>query len=308
MDYVFVTNIIHKMEILMKDIKENEIENILEKHNGNRGALISILEEIQDRYGYLPANALKILSAKDTHSLVDIYGVATFYKNFRLKPKGKHLINVCLGTACHVRGAPKVVEEFERQLDVRAGETSKDREFTLETVNCLGACALGPIVVIDGKYFSNAAPAQVTKILNNVQSGFDNTNTKTDELIFPIDVSCFYCGQSLMDTEQLIANHASINIMISYNKKKNRIWLSGLYGNDTVNCEYDIPINKIVDFFCPHCQKELTNSVPCTLCGARMVLMKVQKGGTLQICSRRGCKNHMLDFNKEKSVVLEKVL
>ncbi len=292
----------------MKDISESEIESILEKHNGNRGALISILEEIQDRYGYLPANALKILSVKDTHSLVDIYGVATFYKTFRLKPKGKHLINVCLGTACHVRGAPKVVEEFERQLNIRAGETSQDGEFTLETVNCLGACALGPIIVIDGEYFSNVIPTQVTKILNNAKSGFNGIHTKTDERIFPINVSCFHCGQSLMDTEYLLDDHASINVMIINNEEKNRMWLSGLYGNYAVRCKQDIPINKTVDFFCPHCQKELTYSVPCTLCGARMALMKVQGGGTLQICSRRGCKNHMLDLNREHSIVLEKAL
>ncbi len=288
----------------MKDIKENEIENIIEKHNGTRGALISILEEIQDSYGYLPADALKILSVKDSQSLVDIYGVATFYKGFRFKPKGKHLISVCLGTACHVRGAPKVVEEFQRKLKLKAGETSQNGEFTLETVNCLGACALGPIVVVDGEYFSNVAPAQVAKILKNAQNGFNSTHILTDERIFPVEVNCFHCGQSLMDTEHLIDNHSSINIMIVHDKKKNRLWLSGLYGSNNVHCEYNIPINNTIEFFCPHCQKELTNSVPCTICEARMVLMKVQGGGTLQICSRKGCKNHMLDLNKEHSIVL----
>jgi NADH-quinone oxidoreductase subunit E len=103
--------------------------------------------------------------------MVDIYGVARFYRSFSLKPRGKHLICACLGTACHVRGAPSVVEEFERQLNIKAGQTTADKEFTLETVNCLGACALGPIVVVDNHYFSNVDMAKVKHILEKVRVG-----------------------------------------------------------------------------------------------------------------------------------------
>ncbi|MFH1999433.1 MAG: NAD(P)H-dependent oxidoreductase subunit E, partial [Planctomycetota bacterium] len=124
----------------------NASSNTLNKDSN----LISLLEGIQAKYGYLPEDALRNV-AKDTgRSLVDIYGVATFYKAFSLKPRGKHLISVCLGTACHVSGGPIIAKEFERQLKIKAGGTTEDREFTLETVACLGACAIGPVAVVDG--------------------------------------------------------------------------------------------------------------------------------------------------------------
>lgn len=130
-----------------------EIAAMLDKHKDG-GGLIAVLEDIQERYGYLPENMLRLVSKQSGRSLVDVYGVATFYRSFSLKPRGKHLVCACLGTACHVRGASRTVEELERQLGIKAGETTPDGQFTLETVNCLGACALGPVVVIDGHYFS----------------------------------------------------------------------------------------------------------------------------------------------------------
>ena len=141
------------------------VSEIVGKHAGSRGGLIAILQDIQGRYGYLPAEALKAVATQTGRPLVDVYGVATFYHSFSLKPRGKHLCSVCLGTACHVRGGPVIAREFARVLDVPAGETTGDREFTLETVNCLGACALGPIVVADGHYFSNVSPAGVADIV-----------------------------------------------------------------------------------------------------------------------------------------------
>jgi NADH-quinone oxidoreductase subunit E len=154
-----------------QDVDSKDILRILDKHNDDRGGLITILEEIQAEHGYLSEKALRIVSDKTGRSLVDIYGVATFYRSFSLKPRGKHLICACLGTACHVRGAPRVVEEFERQLGIEAGQTTADKVFTLETVNCLGACALGPIVVVDNHYFSNVDTAKVKHILEKVRAG-----------------------------------------------------------------------------------------------------------------------------------------
>jgi NADH-quinone oxidoreductase subunit E len=142
---------------------------ILKRHNGVRGGLIAILEEIQSRYGYLPEEALRTVSKATGRSLVDIYGVATFYRSFSLQPRGKHLICVCLGTACHVRGAPRIADEFQRRLGVKAGQTTPDGEFTLETANCLGACALGPVVVVDGHYFSNVDTVAAARILKKVR-------------------------------------------------------------------------------------------------------------------------------------------
>ena len=127
-----------------------DIEKIAQKHNNELGGVIAILEEIQSKYSYLPEKALKTVAQETGRSLVDIYGVATFYKYFSLKPRGEHLVSVCLGTACHVRQGPVIAKEFENQLGIRAGETTSNREFSLDTVNCLGACARGPIVVVDG--------------------------------------------------------------------------------------------------------------------------------------------------------------
>jgi len=115
----------------------NAVLQIIDKHNGENGSIISILQDIQAKYGYLPQRELKVVSERTSHSLVDIYGVATFYKSFSLKPKGKHHISVCVGTACHVRGARQILEEFERNLGIKSGETTPSKEFTLETVNCL---------------------------------------------------------------------------------------------------------------------------------------------------------------------------
>jgi len=148
-----------------------EVLGILAKHRRQRGGLIAVLEDIQATYGYLPEEALRTVGDETGRSLVDIYGIATFYHCFTLQRRGRHVVSACLGTACHVRGAPRVVEEFERQLGVKAGQTTPDGEFTLETVNCLGACALGPIVVIDGHYFSNVSLTQVNGMLDKARAG-----------------------------------------------------------------------------------------------------------------------------------------
>src|SRR4030042_858709 len=110
----------------------SEIARIIEKRSGERGELIAILEDIQAKYSYLPEDALRTVAEKTGRSLVDIYGVATFYRWFSLKPRGTHLLTCCVGTACHVRGAPKVAEELERELGITAGDTTADGRFPLE--------------------------------------------------------------------------------------------------------------------------------------------------------------------------------
>lgn len=131
----------------------------------NGGLLIGVLEDVQDRYSYLSEDALREVSKRLRIPLRDVYGVATFYRAFKLKPCGKYLINVCLGTACHVRRATGVLETIRRELNVEVGETTEDMKFTLETVNCLGACALGPIMVVGGKYYGQMTPQKVKKVL-----------------------------------------------------------------------------------------------------------------------------------------------
>ena len=131
-------------------------------------SLISVLSEIQDRYHYLPHNALVLLSETLGIPLSQVYSVATFYNAFSLKPRGAHLVRVCMGTACHVRGAPQILNRFETKLDICAGETTRDRIVTLETVNCLGACALGPIAVVDGKYSGQTDIAKADRLLKTL--------------------------------------------------------------------------------------------------------------------------------------------
>jgi NADH-quinone oxidoreductase subunit E len=146
-----------------------KVESLLKKHNYERKALISILQEIQGEYNYLPREALISVSKALNIPLIDIIGVATFYKAFCLKPRGKHIITVCMGTACHVRGAPRILEELERKLNIKEGETSNDKLFTLETVNCLGACALGPIVVTDGNYYGQMTVRKTDKLIERLK-------------------------------------------------------------------------------------------------------------------------------------------
>lgn len=151
-------------------VDEQEILAIVGRHNADCGGLMAILEEIQESYGYLPEEALRVVAHTTQRPLVDVYGVATFYHSFSLEPRGRHLVCACQGTACHVRGSAMIVQELERQLGIKAGQTTPDGEFTLETANCLGACALGPIVVVDGTYHSKVDVAAVKDILSEVRT------------------------------------------------------------------------------------------------------------------------------------------
>ncbi len=278
-------------------MKASEVREIIDKHSGERGELIAILEDIQSRYSYLPESALREVAERTGRSLVDIYGVATFYKWFSLKPRGKHLLSCCLGTACHVRGAPRVAEEFERQLGVKPGSTTPDNEFSLETVNCLGACALGPIVVADGHYFSNVTPNRVRSIIARTSEGLDQVDVATDERLFPIEVACSRCNHGLMDEIHPIDGLPAIRVTIAFGGSSGRLLLSSIYGSRNTECELEIPVDAVADFFCPHCHAGLRGASICPECSAPMATMIVRKGGVLLICMRRGCRGHRLDVD-----------
>ncbi len=143
----------------------NKVDSVIDKHPAKRDALISILQDIQSEYNWLPREAIIEVSKKLNIPLIDVYGVATFFSQFSLKPRGKHIITVCLGTACHVRGGPRILDEFSRRLNIKAGETTEDMQFTLETVNCLGCCAIGPVVVIDGEYYGGMTSRKIDSLL-----------------------------------------------------------------------------------------------------------------------------------------------
>ncbi len=277
----------------MTNANVTDLENTSKQQ---KGRLIPILENIQAKFGYLPEEELCKVSTEYGISLVDIYGVATFYSAFSLKPRGKHLISACLGTACHVRGGQAIAKEIEQQLNVKAGETTEDKEFTFETVNCLGACALGPVVVVDGRYFASVKVSKVKEIIETVSKGLDVVDAVSDERVFPLEVSCARCNHSLMDNRHIIDGHAVIKVTISFGNKHGWLVLSSVYGRDKVESQYKIPDEQIVQMFCPHCHSELIGGTTCSECEAPMVPMIVKGGGVVQICSRSGCKGHLLDL------------
>lgn len=146
---------------------ETTIKDIMAKYGADPSQIIAMLQDLQAAKRYLPEEDLRELAVVLEIPLAKVYRVATFFKAFSLEPKGEHIINVCVGTACHVRGASRILDELERQLGIASGETTPDQKFSLETVNCLGACALGPVVVVDQEYHGDMTPGQVGKLMEN---------------------------------------------------------------------------------------------------------------------------------------------
>jgi NADH-quinone oxidoreductase subunit E len=145
------------------------MEALTEKSKGQKRVLIQVLQDIQDRYHWLPAEALEHVAHTLGVPLAQVYGVATFYKSFSLEPRGRHVCTLCLGTACHVRGGQALLEHFERKLGITAGRTTPDGKFTLERVNCLGACALAPLAVVDGHYYGRMSEAKADSVLAEIE-------------------------------------------------------------------------------------------------------------------------------------------
>jgi len=140
-------------------------DKIIDKYQGEQGILIQLLLDIQSEFNWIPKELIVRISQRLQIPLSQIYRVASFYKAMSLTPIGRHLVQVCLGTACHVRGGPKILDKVEEALKIGAGETSKDMNFTLRRVNCLGCCALGPVIVVDGEYHGKVTPAKIQEIL-----------------------------------------------------------------------------------------------------------------------------------------------
>lgn len=142
-----------------------KVDQLIEKYRHERSAYITLLQDINNEYRYLPEEALKRVSEKTEIPLSELYSLATFYKCFSLVPRGEHEIQVCMGTACHVRGAPRILEQVTGNLKVRPGGTTGDGKYSVDTVNCVGACALGPLVVLDGNYHGQLTSKKLDKIL-----------------------------------------------------------------------------------------------------------------------------------------------
>lgn len=153
-----------KVKAIVEGYSE-KVDSLIDSYADKKEQLISLLQDIQAEFNYLPQDVLVRVSQKLDIPLVQVFSVATFFRAFSLKPRGRHLITICLGTACHVRGGQRLADKIERDYGIKAGETTEDMRFTLETVNCLGCCALGPVMVVDGKYESRMSTDKLDRVL-----------------------------------------------------------------------------------------------------------------------------------------------
>jgi NADH-quinone oxidoreductase subunit E len=144
-----------------------KVDGIIDKYPAQRSVLIQLLLDIQSEFKWIPKEAIQCVSERLQIPISQIYRVASFYKAMSLTPRGRHIINVCLGTACHVRGGPRIMDKVEESLGIKTGETTPDTKFSLERVNCLGCCALGPVMVVDKDYHGKMTPAKVGAVLKD---------------------------------------------------------------------------------------------------------------------------------------------
>jgi NADH-quinone oxidoreductase subunit E len=149
----------------METDAKKQLDDILSNHNGNSSDLIPILQAAQERFGYLPEEVMAGIARFLQLPPSAVYGVSTFYAQFKLTPTGRRTVKVCRGTACHVRGANRILQEIERELTIKPGETTEDREYSLETIACFGSCALAPVMVVDKTVYGRMTPKKVGQIL-----------------------------------------------------------------------------------------------------------------------------------------------
>jgi len=147
----------------------SRIDQIIDKYEGEDGILIQLLLDIQQELSWIPKEVAERISQRLNIPLTQIYRVASFYTAMSLTPRGRHLVSVCMGTACHVRGSPRLLDRITDVLKIQPGETSTDMRFTLNTVNCLGCCAMGPVVVVDGVYHSKPSTTDLREILESAE-------------------------------------------------------------------------------------------------------------------------------------------
>lgn len=153
--------------------QERELKKVIEKHKNQPGGLMPVLQEAQGIYGYLPLEVQKMIAEGMNVHLSEVYGVATFYSQFSLTPKGEHIISVCLGTACYVKGADKILAAIEEKLGIKAGECTPDGMFSIESCRCLGACGLAPVMTVDGEVYGKCTPEKAVEIIESYQKRED---------------------------------------------------------------------------------------------------------------------------------------
>lgn len=165
--------------MIVPEIDPNRIEQVLVKHPArDRSALVDVLHDLQSEFRYLPTEALKLAARHLDMPESAVFSVATFYQGFHTKPRGKHVCTVCMGTACHVRGSPRLLTQLELKLNIHAGQTTEDLRFSLEEVNCVGACALGPLVILDGVYHGHMTAAELVALVDRLRSEKENKKSR----------------------------------------------------------------------------------------------------------------------------------
>jgi NADH-quinone oxidoreductase subunit E len=152
----------------MSAVKESFVQELIGRYEGDRGMLIPMMQDLQAEYGYLPPEELRLLASELGVPLTRVYGVAMFYTSFRLSPRGQHEVTLCMGTVCYLKGAPHISEAICAEYGIQPGGTTSDRLFTLQAVNCVGACALAPVMVVDGKYYDGVTPDSALKVLRGL--------------------------------------------------------------------------------------------------------------------------------------------
>ena len=160
------------------DNREKLVQEIVSRYEEDSGMLIPMMQDIQSEYGYLPQDSLIMLSRTIEVPLSRIYSVSTFYSSFRLVPKGEHEVTICMGTVCHLKGAGKISEAVCSQFEVEPGGTTPDRLFSFQAVNCVGACALAPVMVIDGKYYDHMTPDSAIEVLSSLSAKDEDKKKK----------------------------------------------------------------------------------------------------------------------------------
>jgi len=160
--------------------EDNLIEQIVKRYDGDTGMLIPMMQDLQSECGYLPVEHLRYLGGRLKVPISRLYAVATFYSSFRLVPKGAHEVTLCMGTVCYLKGAPKICEAISREFQVEPGGTTPDRLFTLQAVNCVGACAVAPVMLVDGKYYESVTPASALDILQELYPDEDTVEKETE--------------------------------------------------------------------------------------------------------------------------------
>jgi len=148
-------------------MEPEKVDEIIDRHPAKQEVLIQLLLDMQNEFNWIPKQAILRINERLQIPVSQIYRVASFYKAMSLTPRGRHIVNVCLGTACHVRGGPRIMDKVEESLKIKAGKTTQDMKFTLERVNCLGCCALGPVIVVDKDYYGNVTTAKVKEIFES---------------------------------------------------------------------------------------------------------------------------------------------